>query len=308
MPLPVRGLVGAIGLVASEVFLFAGNGFVGRFFTPLEWSFYILLVDGILERMTGTSPLRRAPLHVLWTALASIGIWYLFEGYNLLMEGWRYVGLPENMTVRVVGYFWAFATIGPGMFVTRELVATLLSRGTNAPPRPVDRRSLPGPLAWTSVVVGAACLLSPFVVPPETARYLWAPVWAGFIFLVDPVNARLGRTSIWRDALARDGHRLASLLLAGLVCGGLWEMWNFWALTKWHYTFPFAGIEHLRLFEMPLVGFIGFPPFAVEYYALTELLSILWGGNADLDAPARRRPQRRDGELSTGQARPSIRS
>jgi hypothetical protein len=38
---------------------------------------------------------------------------------------------------------------------------------------------------------------------------------------------------------------------------------------------------------MPVVGFIGFPPFAVEYFVLTELGSRLWGGNADLGAPRR---------------------
>ena len=43
-------------------------------------------------------------------------------------------------------------------------------------------------------------LASPFLVPP-VARYLAAPVWLGFIFLLDPINARLGGESLvvdWR--------------------------------------------------------------------------------------------------------------
>jgi hypothetical protein len=292
MSVPLRGVAGAIGLVGSEALLFAGNRFVGQFFTPLVWTSYIFLVDGMLERVSGTSPMRRAPLHVLWTALASIAIWYVFEAYNLRMRGWIYTGLPEDPIVRIAGYFWAFATIGPGLFLTRELIQVLLARrgpgraaGTGASRAIARNGALPRALAGASIAVGALCLFAPFLVTPSAARYLWAPVWAGFIFLVDPLNARMGRGSIWHDLLARDGRRIVSLLLAGLVCGGLWEMWNYWATTRWVYTFPFAGLERFKLFEMPLVGFVGFPPFAIEYYALTELLARLWKGNADLDAP-----------------------
>ena len=45
-------------------------------------------------------------------------------------------------------------------------------------------------------------LASPFLVSPDLARYLAAPVWLGFIFLLDPINARLGAESLWAD-LAR---------------------------------------------------------------------------------------------------------
>jgi len=280
--IPVRFWIGALGLAVSEALLFGRQPFVTQWFTPLAWTFYILLVDGLLERLQGHSPLTRCRWHFGWVALASIGIWCVFEAYNVRMHGWRYDGLPENMTVRLIGYAWAFATIGPGMFETRELMEVLFFR---------DRGPLPGgdparvsrALAWTSISVGLVCLISPFLVSQDTARYLWAPVWAGFIFAVDPVNARRGRASIWVDALIGDNRRLWTLLLGGLVCGILWEFWNFWATTRWVYTFP-PPIADLKLFEMPVVGFIGFPPFAVEYFVLTELVARLWGGNADLGA------------------------
>lgn len=282
MWLPRRGIIGALGLLAAEVLLATGHPVVSQWFTPVAWTFYIFLVDALIERIAGSSPMTRVPGHLAWSALASVGIWYLFEAYNLRMDGWVYIGLPERFPVRLAGYVWAFATIGPGMFVTRELVAVLMDRGA---PRRSSTRRVPTPVLVVSGLLGLACLLSPFLVSRESARFMWAPVWAGFIFLVDPLNAALGRGSIWRDAFSRDGRRLVSLLVAGLVCGGLWEFWNYWASAKWVYTFPFAGITHLKLFEMPIVGFIGFPPFAVEYYAMTELLARLWGGNADFDAP-----------------------
>jgi hypothetical protein len=46
----------------------------------------------------------------------------------------------------------------------------------------------------------------------------------------------------------------------------LWELFNFRARTKWIYTVP--GFEELKLFEMPVLGFLGFPPFALECYEM----------------------------------------
>jgi hypothetical protein len=58
--------------------------------------------------------------------------------------------------------------------------------------------------------------------------------------------------------------------LAGFIAGGLWEFFNYWAQVKWIYTVPF--FEELKLFEMPLAGFLGFPPFAVECALVYRLL------------------------------------
>jgi hypothetical protein len=116
-------------------------------------------------------------------------------------------------------------------------------------------------------------LVSPFVVSAETARYLAAPVWLGFIFLVDPINAWLGGDSLLRDTAARRDNRLVNLLLSGLMCGFLWEFWNFWSRAKWHYTVPI--MEHTKLFEMPLPGFLGFPPFAVECFTMYTFVRTL---------------------------------
>ena len=66
------------------------------------------------------------------------------------------------------------------------------------------------------------------------------------------------------------------------MCGVLWEFWNYWAETKWLYTVPLPEWLRIQLFEMPVIGFLGFPPFAVEYFVLTELVSALWKGDADM--------------------------
>jgi len=63
------------------------------------------------------------------------------------------------------------------------------------------------------------------------------------------------------------------LLASGLVCGVLWEFWNYWAIAKWTYTVPFFG--NVKIFEMPVLGFLGFPPFAVECWVMYIFLRSL---------------------------------
>jgi len=98
-------------------------------------------------------------------------------------------------------------------------------------------------------------------------------VWLGFVFLLDPLNHRLGAPSLLGDWQRGSHRRLFSLLCAGFVCGFLWECWNYWAGAKWIYTVPFVG--HLKIFEMPLLGFFGFPPFAVECFVITHFVARL---------------------------------
>jgi len=57
-----------------------------------------------------------------------------------------------------------------------------------------------------------------------------------------------------------------------LICGALWEFWNYWSLSKWIYTVPF--FEERKGFEMPFLGFLGFPPFTIEAYVMYNFLSL----------------------------------
>ncbi len=104
----------------------------------------------------------------------------------------------------------------------------------------------------------------------QPSQYLAAPVWLGFIFLLDPVNRRLGAEALTWD-------RTVNLGLAGLICGIVWEFWNYWARTKWIYDVPI--LPHLRIFEMPVPGYGGFPPFALECFTMYVMVRLVaWRG------------------------------
>jgi hypothetical protein len=116
------------------------------------------------------------------------------------------------------------------------------------------------------VLFGAACLLLPFLVPLGAARRLFILVWVGFIFLLDPVNHRLRLPSLLGDLEHGHWSRFSSLLISGFVCGWFWEFWNYWAAAKWYYVFPM--FQQFKIFEMPVPGYLGFLPFALECFVM----------------------------------------
>lgn len=266
--LPKHAIFGAAVLVLSEAAMLAHVEPFWTWHTPFAWTGYVLLLDGIVYKLRGSSWITTNRSEFIFLAIVSIPLWVVFEGYNLLIDNWHYINLPENLFVRYLGYAWAFATISPGIFQTAELVAAF--RGSTADSRlpTLDSRLSTGDYRlstadYTCISIGAAMLVWPFVWP---SPYLAAPVFLGFIFLLDPLNARAGDESLLRDLRAGRRDRLINLLVAGFICGGLWEFWNFWAKAKWIYTVPILG--DLKIFEMPVLGYFGFPPFAVECFTM----------------------------------------
>jgi hypothetical protein len=236
--------------------------------TPIVWTGFILFADSIVFRARNDSWLRSAPHEFLWLSLASIPLWLIFEGYNRLIGNWYYVGLPENPLLRYFGYAWSFATIWPAIFQGAELIAVWRGSERRKPRLTPEVRPMHVG-SFASMAVGAAMLMWPLVAP---SPYLAAPVWLGFIFLLEPINARLGGESLFLTTGARL-DRVINLGLSGFLCGVLWEFWNYWSRTKWHYTVPI--MERVKIFEMPLPGYLGFPAFALECFTMYVCLRLV---------------------------------
>ena len=286
MRLPLHSWLGLAVLAVSEGAMLARIEPFWTWHTPFAWTGYILLVDGIVYKLRGSSWLTDNRREFAFLAIVSIPLWVVFEGYNLLIRNWYYINLPENLFVRYFGYAWAFATISPGIFQTAELVARLrASRSGEARwAQPIADSRLPtgdrlstsdsrlSTVDYVSLAIGAAMLLLPIVWP---SPYFAAPVFLGFIFLLDPINARAHDHSLLRDIRSGTYARVINLLIAGFICGGLWEFWNFWARAKWIYTVPILG--DIKIFEMPVLGYFGFPPFALECFTMYVFTRrVLW--------------------------------
>lgn len=268
-PLPLYGWVGVALLAAFEALLFQGNRFVATYFTPLVWTAYLLVVDAAVVGLRGYSRLTTGPGKFLRLAGASILLWLTFELYNLRLQNWVYTGIPQNRAAALAGFAWAFATIWPALFETADLIEAF---GWLGPCRPLR---LSHRAERTLCATGAVLLLLPLLVPRWLARDLFGMVWIGFAFLLDPIDRWRGWPSLLEDLRQGKPQRLGSLLVAGWICGWLWEFWNYWAGAKWHYTFPI--LQNWKLFEMPLPGYLGFPAFAVEAFAMYSFLSGWWG-------------------------------
>lgn len=271
---PRYGWLGIAALGASELLMFARLEPFWTWHTPIAWSSFILVADALVWRQRGDSWLTRSRAEFVFLALCSVPLWLVFEFYNLFISNWYYVNLPENFWLRHAGFAWSFATIWPAIFETGELVAIVRGKGAGLRNTDVGRAQAGVATKLALIIIGALMLIWPFMWP---SQYLAAPVWLGFIFLLDPINAWLGGESLLEDLRVGRRERLINLAVSGLVCGLLWEFWNYWARAKWIYTVPI--LPGAKLFEMPVAGYLGFPAFALECFTMYVTVRLfLWRG------------------------------
>lgn len=259
---------GASAVLTAEVLLFYGASWVGTLFYLCAWWPFILLLDGLNFRLKGRSLLLSSPGRFLRLALVSVPWWLLFEAFNFRLENWSYVGVPGSLPVRWAGYSFSFASVLPGIFEVRDLLLSLeVFSWADSEKRIVFSEK------WGKgfVFLGVLSLLLPVIWPGIFFPLVW-----GFVFLLlEPGLYREGPAASWWGSFC-DGKRqwALSLLASGLLCGTLWEFWNFWAGAKWVYSIPWGGSP--KLFEMPLLGYAGFLPFALECQSFHSWLERAW--------------------------------
>jgi tetratricopeptide (TPR) repeat protein len=261
-PFPAYGWFGLALLAIAESLMFRRVEPLATFFTPIAWTAYALIADAAVFAIRGRSRLRDSPAHFASVAVLSIPLWLVFEAYNLRLANWIYLGgLPLSLPWRWFGYAWAFATIWPGIFLTADLIESF--GWWDVPARPiVFSRAAQN----TFISAGASLLILPVILPAAIGSFLFGAVWLGFIFLLDPINFRLGLPSLEADLASGHRARFYAFLGSGWVCGWLWEFWNFWAAAQWHYVFPI--LQRDKIFEMPAPGYLGFPAFALECFVM----------------------------------------
>jgi hypothetical protein len=258
-------------VLAPAVFLGAAVGMLYQcepfytWFYCFAWWCYIIFVEAWLHHRGGASLLFSAPRRFLALLPLSVNIWLVFEVFNFRLCNWSYVDVPAHPGIRWLGYTISFATVLPGIFTTFSLLEHLgvIKSGSTTP--------LTLPKGWyrPCAVIGLAFLLLPIIWP----KYFFPLVWGGFIFLLEPVNHHFHANSLLREGEQGSFQRFYLLLLAGAFCGFLWEFWNFWAGSKWVYSIPY--VHFLKIFEMPVLGFLGFPPFAVECYVMVASVQLV---------------------------------
>ncbi len=227
------------------------------------WWPLLLFLDGLLGRLTGKSLLWERPGDFLRMTFFSVTVWLVFEVFNLWLLNWRYQGLEPRLWLRWPGYALAFATVLPGVLLTAEVLAALGVGGKLKGPELRLGRWQPAFL-----LVGVACLILPFLAP----YYAFPLIWLAFIFLLDPLVDLLTGDSLTRRFARGEMQQPLCLLLAGLLCGIWWELWNYPCPAKWVYTLPVLNFG--KIFEMPILGYLGFLPFALECAVMYKFLQL----------------------------------
>ncbi len=237
-------------------------------FFPL-WLGFCLSVDALTLYRTGTSLLTRSWRKYVGLFFISAPAWWLFEAVNLRLQNWVYIG-TEKFSNLTYG-FWStlnFTIVIPAVFGAAELVASFsLFRRLKKGPVVSDR------LATTlSFFIAGWVMLALMLIWP---KIFFPFVWVSLFFILAPINVWLGFRSITQ--WTRDGNWRPIYTLWGgvLLTAFFWEMWNYLSYPKWIYQIPWGG--WLKIFEMPLLGYGGYLPFALELFALYHLVIGLCG-------------------------------
>jgi len=274
------GPVGVLVFAVSAILmLLRVNPFYSHFY-DFAWYGYICLADSLVYRWRRQSLLSNRFGEFLLMLPLSWLVWEVFEGFNLRLNNWHYVKIVNHDQIlypfavwKGPLYFIAFATVLPGLFETLELIRiwserrwSILERATTQPWVMTRRRS------DSFMILGVLCVALPMFQP----LHCFPLIWFSMFLILDPINYWAGRPSILRELSKGNATLFCQILLTGMICGGFWELWNFWAGIKWVYNIPWP-FDQIKIFEMPCLGLFGFPPFALECYAMYHFLRGLPG-------------------------------
>jgi hypothetical protein len=252
---PLHGSIGIVLILLGELLMFFRmEPYSTYLFYILLWLGYILVVDAWVFSKTKKSRLKTNPIAFWLLFVISALFWWFYEILNIFVLNWRYegVGQPEWLMFTI-----AFSTVLPAVFETMDLLKgygwfSKLKWKLNVTSRH---------LSWI-FFAGILCLIFPFVLP----LYTYPLIWLSMFFLLDPINYLNKKSSIIGELKKGKPQLLLVLMVGTLICGFFWEFWNFWAPAKWFYDVPFVGF--LKVFEMPLLGYLGYMPFGLSLYAM----------------------------------------
>ena len=277
--LPYRGLLGLILICLAWPFSWAesGTGLQYTFF-PL-WLGFILAVDGLVLRRTGTSFIVRSPKIMAMMFILAVPYWWMFEAINQVIQNWVYIGSnPETSLFSLIQTSLAFSVVIPAVFEVSELVGSFnfINRFARMPALVLNRQQV-AIIGILGVLSLAALLTWP--------KYLFPITWLSLFFIFDPINYLTGRPSITANVRHGDWRMVVAFALGALICGFFWEMWNYQATISWQYNIGF--FDFARIFHMPLLGYGGYLPFGLETYAMFHFVVGLLGWSRDANIPVR---------------------
>ncbi len=248
--------------------------FQAHTFMPL-WFGYILVVNGLTFYRTGRCLLTGKVRFFLLLFVFSMLFWWFFEYLNRFVQNWYYVGVEDfSTTAYIIHASLAFSTVLPAVLSTEELLATFPR--LTSPLRSSFCLRISRPI-WPVAAILLLCLgLAGIGIWPD---FLFAALWLSPVALVVTAQHFLGQKTFFHSISSGDWRPVWLPALAALCCGFFWEMWNVNSYAHWVYSIPF--VERFYIFEMPLLGYLGYLPFGLECRGVAELIDRLFMRNPD---------------------------
>ena len=94
------------------------------------------------------------------------------------------------------------------------------------------------------------------------------------MLILEPIAYISDLPSLLREVAEGRLLLTVSVMVSTLFIGILWELWNFYSLPKWVYHIPYAGFY--RIFEMPALGYLGYPFFGLIVFSWTSVFLALF--------------------------------
>ena len=181
-------------------------------FTPL-WVAFILTVNGLTCRRTGTCVLLRQPRSFLLLFPASAGFWWFFEYLNRFVQNWSYTGADFAPAEYFVFATLSFSTVLPAIASTREwLLSFSWWKRTYEHFLPV-RISSPRFFAASALTASGAGLLFLGVYPNQ----LFSLLWISPLLILVSMQALLREAHIFSPLPAGDWSLVLASALAALA-------------------------------------------------------------------------------------------
>lgn len=249
--------------IVSTFFCFMEINPFYRFYYLFAWYSYIFFIDGIIYMLKKESLIVSRTNDFLFLLLISISFWFIFEIFNILLKNWSYIMLPFDTKLRYLGYIFSYATVLPAIFQTAEFLETI---GIFKNSKIKKINLLKDNKLKFLLSSGLISFLLSIILP----KIFFPLVWISLIFVFEYFNIINENDSLFSDLNEGRGDRIYTIFTAGMICGFMWELFNWKAGAKWIYHIPYLNSP--KLFEMPLAGYLGFGFFALECYSFYLLI------------------------------------
>lgn len=199
----------------------------------------------------------------LFLSCVSVPLWWWFELANARLMNWQYITDFDYGTYPYIALASiSFSTVIPALDSSHKFVGSFLPKGEE-----ITEDNIHKSLYW-EMVLGISAVTLVYLLPQS----MFPLLWIGPLLIIDSIAGLFTNRSFLHCFTQRKHMIMLSLSLSGILCGFMWEFWNNWASPSWVYQIPI--FEYFYVFEMPILGYLGYIPFAWTVFQYQSLMKL----------------------------------